>query len=292
MTFEAPPDSRWTVRGSAEDLVALVRRTAAFLESLGSVAASGLSMDRDGDEIVRAVGFDHWGLPADLDYLDRRVAAGHFGEDQRDDIDFMVALAAEVDVRTVVDFGCGTGQLAVALAQLGCRVIAVDPAKAMLDLARERRGADLVEWVWGDADELDASDADLVVMTGNIPSTYVTDDAWDRLLGSLRRALRPGGHLSFGSWNPRAKPWEDWDWDGVVAELIGGGGARVRVEGMGIDLGDGETLYAASEWRYRTGDELTRSLMEAGFAVQHVYGDWRRSPLTRSSADIVVVARK
>ena len=69
----------------------------------------------------------------------------------RDDIDFMVALASEVGARTVVDFGCGTGQLAVALAQRGCRVIAVDPAKAMLDLARERQGSELVEWVWGDA---------------------------------------------------------------------------------------------------------------------------------------------
>jgi SAM-dependent methyltransferase len=289
---DVPPDSRWIVRGSAEDLVALVRRTADFLESLGRVTARRLSMDRDGDDIVLTVVFDHWGLPADLDYLDPRVAAGHFGEEQRDDIDFMVALAAEVDARTVVDFGCGTGQLAVALAQRGYRVIAVDPAKAMLDLARNRRGAELVEWVRGDVYALDVTDADLVVMTGNVPSTYVTDDAWDRLLGSVRAALRPGGHLSFGSWNPRVKPWEGWGWDGAIAKLIDGGGARVRVEGMGIELGGGETLYAASEWRYRTDDELTRSLTDAGFMVEHVYGDWRRSPLTASSPDIVVVGCK
>lgn len=288
-----PPNSRWVVRGSIVEVAALLRRASDFLESLGPTVVRGLFTRRDGDDLELTVEFDHWGLPADLDYLDPRVAAGHFGEEPRDDVDFMVALAAEVDARTIVDFGCGTGQLAVALAERGRRITAVDPARAMLDLARRRRGSELVEWVCGDARALDASGVDLVVMTGNIPSTYVTDDAWQRLLASLRAALRPGGLLSFGSWNPRARPWESWGWEGVDVELNDDGGARVRVEGLGVELADGnETLYAASEWLYRTEDALVHSLASAGFAVENVYGDWRRSPLTPASPDIVIVGRR
>jgi hypothetical protein len=66
--FSAPPDSRWTVRGAADDLVALLHRAAEFLDSLAAVqAVSGLQLDRDGDDVVLTVSFDHWHLPADLD---------------------------------------------------------------------------------------------------------------------------------------------------------------------------------------------------------------------------------
>jgi SAM-dependent methyltransferase len=294
LDFAVPPDSRWTVSGSADDLVALLRRAAEFLDSLGPVAVSGLSLDRDADDVVLTVTFDHWQLPADLDYLDPRVAAGYYGEERRDDIDFMVALAAQLDAHTIVDFGCGTGQLAMALVTRGRRVIGVDPAKAMLDLARTREGAEVVEWIWGDVRALDAQDVDLIVMTGNIPSTYVTDEAWDNVLGGLHAALRPGGHLAFLSWNPTARPWEQWGWDGVIVVPAGDGGARVGAGGgHGMELADGrERLYAPSVWRYRTQEELTRSLTRAGFVVEQTYGDWHRSPLTPASPDIVLVARR
>ena len=296
--FGAPPDSRWMVRGSADDPSALLRRAAEVLDSLAvGGAVNGITLDRDGDEVVLSVVFDHWQLPADLDYLDPRVAAEyHFGEAQRDDIDFMVALAAQLDAHTVLDFGCGTGQLAVELAQSGRRVIGVDPAKAMLDLARTRERAKLVEWIWGDVRALDARDLDLVVMTGNIPSNYVTDEAWDELVGALHAALRDGGHLALGSWNPEAR-WEKWRSDGVAVVPAGDGGARVGgggpARGPGMELADGrERLYAPSVWRYRTAEELTASLTRAGFVVEQTYGDWGRSPLTPSSPDVVLVARR
>jgi SAM-dependent methyltransferase len=48
---------------------------------------------------------------------------------------------------TVADLGCGTGLLSSAFAARGHRVVGVDPAPAMLELARARRGGDRVEWV-------------------------------------------------------------------------------------------------------------------------------------------------
>ena len=293
--FGDPPYSGWTVRGSLEDLSALLRRAAEFLDSIAvNYAVSGISFQRDGDDVVVDVAFDHWQLPADLDYLDPRVAH-HDSEDPRADFDFMVELAAHLDARTIVDLGCGAGRLAVSLASAGRRVIGVDPSKAMIDRARRREGAGRVEWIRGDVTALDTRDVDLVVMTGNIPSTRVTDEAWNQLLEGVHSALRAGGHLAFGSWNPRARRWENWAWDPVVVP-VGDGGARVGAGGRlgrGMELVEGrEWLSSPSVWRYRTYEELAESLARTGLEVEQTYGDWDRSPLTETSPDIVLVARR
>lgn len=290
-------DSRWSVRGSAEHVADLLDRAAEYLRSIAvGDAVRGVALNRDGADVVLTISFDHWKLPADLDYLDPSLAAQfHFGRTRRDDIDFMVALAAERSARTVLDFGCGTGQLAVALAAAERRVIGVDPAQAMLDLARTRPGADAIEWRWGDATAVDATDVDLVVMTGNIPSTHTTDEAWTRLLAALLAALRPGGCLAFGSWNPSALPWERrGSWDGMIVETIGEGLLVGGVGGgAGLPLAGGrEALWSPSVWRYRTDRELTASLERTGFVVERLYGDWTRGPLTSTSPDIVVIAIK
>lgn len=293
--FGLQPYSGWTIRGPADNLSALLHRAAEFVDSIAANhAVTSISLKRDGDDAVLDVAYDHWQLPADLDYLDPRVAH-HDSEDQRDDFDFMIGLATQLGARTVVDLGCGAGRLAVMLAVGERRVIGVDPSKAMLDRARTREGAEQVEWIRGDVSALGALEVDLVVMTGNIPSTRVTDEAWDQLLEGVHTALRSGGHLAFGSWNPRARPWEKWSWDPVVVP-IGDGGARVGAGGRGgpgMELVDGhEWLSSPSVWRYRTHEELARSLARAGFEVEQAYGDWDRSALTATSPDIVLVARR
>jgi SAM-dependent methyltransferase len=282
---------RWTVRGSADELARMVRRAADVLDTLGPRAVNGLTLERAGNEVTLTVAFDHWQLLADLDYLDPRVAQGHFTVDQRDDVDFVVELAAQVEARTIVDFGCGTGQLAVELAGRGRQVVAIDPAKAMLDLAKTRDGAERVTWVAGDVGALVGLSADLIVMIGNIPSVFVTDDAWSAALAVMQGALRSGGRLAFGSWNPLAKPWERWGFE--VGVRAAGEGALVRVAGYEVELPESnETIVAGSEWRYRTYEELDRDLASAGFAVEHAYGDWRAGPLTATCPDIVLVARR
>lgn len=55
--------------------------------------------------------------------------------------------------KRVLDAGCGTGQMAVMLAERGARVVAIDLSKTLTDLARERLPAaiaDRVEFLAGD----------------------------------------------------------------------------------------------------------------------------------------------
>ena len=52
-------------------------------------------------------------------------------------------LPADLAGRRILDAGCGTGALAVAAAQRGAHVTAIDLSSNLVDLARERIGADV-----------------------------------------------------------------------------------------------------------------------------------------------------
>lgn len=70
------------------------------------------------------------------------------GWDRSADFAFRRALAA--GAASVLDLGCGTGTLAVALSE-GRQIAGVDPAPAMLDIARGKPGAQGVDFIEGDA---------------------------------------------------------------------------------------------------------------------------------------------
>ena len=64
--------------------------------------------------------------------------------------DYYLALAARIvgaekAPARVLDAGCGTGALAVEMARMGAGVTGLDPAEAMLAVARARAGAALVQ---------------------------------------------------------------------------------------------------------------------------------------------------
>jgi SAM-dependent methyltransferase len=63
---------------------------------------------------------------------------------------FSGQLAVEVGAALIVDVGCGTGLITCELAREGYRVIGVDPAPAMLRVARQRPFGDRVRWIEGD----------------------------------------------------------------------------------------------------------------------------------------------
>ena len=88
----------------------------------------------------------------DATFADPRQAVLYdvFNND-RSDLDAYVKIANEVVAHRVVDLGCGTGSLAVRLAERGFAVTGVDPAAASLDVARTKPYAELVTWVHGDA---------------------------------------------------------------------------------------------------------------------------------------------
>lgn len=95
---------------------------------------------------------------------------------------------------TIGDLGCGTGQVAEALAPWAKRVIAVDESAAMLQAAKRRvRALANVEVRRGSLEALPIDDASLDAATCVLVLHHVP--APERALAEAARVLRPGGRL-------------------------------------------------------------------------------------------------
>jgi SAM-dependent methyltransferase len=223
--------------------------------------------------------------PAWREYDHPALAAAYDAENTwgRDD-DFFLALAGETPDARVLDLGCGTGRLTVALASAGHVVTGIEPAAAMLAVARTKEGADKVTWIEGTAAAAPSEAFDLALMTSHVAQVFVEDDAWAEALRHLARALSPGGRLAFDSRDPAARAWETWT--GVTS--VGEG--RVSFTSVN-ELPGGETLGVDSTLRFRTETELRESLAAAAFAIEAVYGGWSREPVGAGDGELIVVAR-
>jgi SAM-dependent methyltransferase len=192
-----------------------------------------------------------------------------------------VRIAAEVEAHRVIDVGCGTGSLAIRLAELGFFVTGVDPAGASLDVARAKPNAEFVTWVHGDATSLVGLEAaDLAVMTGNVAQVFVADEDWYATLRAIRTCLRPGGWFVFETRRPEVRDWATWDLAPSPVAMPDGRTAvvsctvtevalpLVTFEGS-IAIGEA-MMRSTSTLRFRECNELQRDLSRHGFNVLDV----------------------
>ncbi len=226
----------------------------------------------------------------------------------REDTAFYLELATELAASTIIDIdvGCGTGLLACELAHRGHRMIGVDPSPAMVDLARNRSGGDRVRWIEGDATRLDGIEADLVIMTGHVAQVIADDESWQATLDAAYRALRPSGRVAFESRDPCAQAWRAWTPETSRRQLedpeIGHFDVWYQVVEVHDDLvrfglhyllaDTGEELISSNELRFRTEPELTGWLINAGFDVEHLFGDWNRQPVGEKTPELIYVASR
>jgi len=225
------------------------------------------------------------------------------------DHDFYLALADELGARSVVDIGCGTGVFCTDIAERGLTAIGADPAEAMLDIARARPGGDRVSWVHGTAAEVPTGAADLVVMMGHVAQYFLTEEDWAETLRHGRRILREGGHLTFETRNPDRRWPQRWTRartlgtlphpDGgefttwvELTEVVGPAASFVETHVGHTVLPDGSTFAHAETLRFRSESEIRDSLESAGFTLEHLWGDWDRSPVSAESDELIVLARR
>ncbi|MFX0538386.1 class I SAM-dependent methyltransferase [Ornithinimicrobium sp. Y1847] len=223
-------------------------------------------------------------------------------EGSREDLDHYAALVEELDARSVIDVGCGTGVFAIMLADRGLAVSAVDPAGAMLDVARAKPGAERVRWVHGTAEllpDLPHPPVDLAVMTGNVAQVFLTDGQWLATLRALHDVLVPGGHLVFETRIPERRAWEEWaTWGSSVFEVDGVGEVRDEFILLRVcepyvtfssdnTLPDGTVVPNESTLIFRSMPDLERTLTEAGFSIREV-----RDAPDRPDREWVVIAQR
>jgi SAM-dependent methyltransferase len=202
----------------------------------------------------------------------------------RDDLAPYLAIAQELRAHLVLDVGCGTGSFAHLLANHGFTVVAVDPAKASLVVARAKGEVPSISWIHGEVTELPALQADLAVMTGNVAQVFLSDAGWLTNLRGIHRALRSDGYLVFETRRPERRIWQEWAADPgpVVREISGIGNVEqwrtvTHVEPPFVSFRytyrfteDGTEIVSDSTLRFRSRQEVEASLIDSGFRVLEV----------------------
>ena len=104
-----------------------------------------------------------------------------------------LALAGDVAGRRILDAGCGSGPLFAALRDRGAVVSGFDKSAGMLELARERLGADADLQVADLGRPLPYPDGAFDDVIASLVLHYFED--WTAPLAGLRRVLKPSGPL-------------------------------------------------------------------------------------------------
>lgn len=225
-------------------------------------------------------------------------------QDGRTDFDYCIRLARHGG--SVLDLGCGTGQLAVEMAKR-CSVAGVDPASAMLDVARRRTGGDKVGWVIGDARTARLRRRfDLVLLTGHVFQVFLTTEDQGAVLRTIAEHLAAGGRFVFDTRNPTAKTWLEWTpqrsermvehpslgtvraWYDADYDAATG----VATYSTFYELpGGGPVLGAESKIAFPKKEDLAGMLAENGLLVEQWLGDWQGEPYTDAAAEIIPIGR-
>ena len=138
------------------------------------------------------------GGPSGEEYAARFEALAGSGVDVHGEAAFVAGLVPPGS--RILDAGCGTGRVAIRLAEQGYECVGVDADESMLAVARA--GAPHLTWVRADLARLStrhlgSAHFDLVVMAGNVVPLLAEGTREDVIAG-LTALLRPGGLLVAG----------------------------------------------------------------------------------------------
>ncbi|CAA9448250.1 MAG: SAM-dependent methyltransferase [uncultured Rubrobacteraceae bacterium] len=239
------------------------------------------------------------------DLYDLEYVHGH-------DVPFWLALAGREN-GPVVEWGAGTGRIAVPLAAAGHDVTAVEVSGAMVERGGKKAGA--VEWVVGDmrTAKLDRRYGLAVCAFNSFLCLLSVDDAL-AFLRNAREHLEPGGLLGIevSAFSPEElaeEPGGPSLRHDLTRDLPGGG----RLDRFSLSRYDAATqlmqmrlFYEVSgapgeqkssrahdlEIRLTNRDELLLMLRLAGFYVEAVCGGFDAEPFTAGSDHLVVLARR
>ena len=243
-------------------------------------------------------------------YEDAEYYASNYA-DRTDDIDFYVKLAA--GRRSVLEYGVGSGRIALPVARAGTRVVGVDLSAPMLDdlraqLAREPAGVrERVEIVRGDMRDVRLRERfDLVICPFNAALHLYERRDVERFLARVTEHLSPKGELVFDISLPmptdlardparayrtppfvhpsagRVKYAEHFDYDGPRQILF------VTMVFTPMDGAPWQTPLAHRQFFPR---EMEALLHYNGFQVTSLTGDFAGGPLSNDSEVMVWRAR-
>jgi SAM-dependent methyltransferase len=234
------------------------------------------------------------------------------------ELDFYREMAKESHGGSLLEIACGTGRLAIRLAQSGLAVVGLDLSAEMIAMARRKSaGLENIRWIEADMRSFDLKERfALVIIPGHSFQFLSTPQDQLACLACLRQHLAPGGRLVIHL-DPPDIPWLA----GLCGEKSGvfepAGqfqhpitGRQVRTLRAWSYQPSTQTASALTVWeeldlegqvvnRIERGPirlhcvfpfEMEHLLSRAGFAVEALFGDFHRQEFQQGSSDMIWVA--
>ena len=207
--------------------------------------------------------------------------------------------------RTAVDLACGTGSVAIRLAEQGLQVTAVDMSEDMLTVACQKAGAmeNPPRFVCQKLQELRLPRGVDLAVCALDSLDYITNPAdCAQAIQRIYKALNPGGCFIFDVNTPEklramdGQVFLDED-DDIYCVWRGEFDEETNICSYGMDLfqRDGACWYRSfeehREYAYSK-EQLTGYLKDAGFSYIEVYGDRRFEAPAAGEQRIYFKARK
>ena len=203
-------------------------------------------------------------------------------------------------VRTVLDVCCGTGLLASELSARGYEVVGVDASEAMLDVARERLGPDVLLSRMTLPDLMVEGVYDAAVCTFD-GLNYLTPEELRLTMGELALHIRPGGWFVFDLHTDRMMEFtisnpvvagEGAGHDFVIRSVVD---PDARTCDTIIELArarDGEPFSEQHRQYFHADAAVRGALQGAGFAVTAINEEYTHQPVEASTLRATWTARR
>jgi SAM-dependent methyltransferase len=201
-------------------------------------------------------------------------------------------LAEEAGGRSILEFGSGTGRLAIPLAGRGPEVVGIEASQTMADQMAAKPGGELVQVVVGDflSLELDRSFSVVVLPFNGIFGPANRDDQL-ACFSNAARHLEPGGCFVVEAFVLRPEQLRgDW-WvapryvfdDHVELQLCRYDTASHTLERNLVHLRSDGIRFLRLGDRYAWPGELDLMARAAGLRLRHRYGGWNGEEFGPSS---------
>jgi SAM-dependent methyltransferase len=198
-----------------------------------------------------------------------------------------------------LEFGIGTGRVALPLSRRGVDVHGIDISADMVDQLRAKPGAEAITTTVGDFATTDVGrEFSLVFIVYNSISNLTTQAEQVDCFRNAARHLEPGGLLVLELWIPDLRRFPP----GAVALPFEVTAAHVSLDEIDVATqrgvsrhffiaGDRVTRFD-SPYRYAWPSELDLMADIAGLSPHERWGDWDRSPFTSDSQKHISVWKR
>jgi cyclopropane fatty-acyl-phospholipid synthase-like methyltransferase len=224
----------------------------------------------------------------------------------------LTAQVAQATGGPLLDLACGTGTMAIRMAEQGYEVTGVDIIAEMIAWAQQKalKEGVSIDWKVADARTFHLQKRfSFIYMLGNAFQHFLTREDHEALLARVREHLHPQGRFLFGTRNPSPRNLFETRFPEPQKYTMPDGRQYTVTEQQEYDLitqiqhytfyehwltpeGPQEKQTLRTALRYVFPQEMEALLFYNGLKIVSCYGDWQQEPLTAPSRYMIYVCQK